>query len=158
MNLTQFDNNNLIRLYSDLIKELKQRKIIRTSNVLGDLGEYLAIDFYSSNPDLPNLKAASICAKNIDATSEVNGRYSIKSCRTKTTGIFYGLQPEGSKEPDEKTFDYVIICTFNNNFELQHILELTWDKFLLHKHWHKRMNAWNLLLNKKTIADCKIIL
>lgn len=60
MDLTLLDNNNLIALYSDIIKELKNRNIIRTKNVLGELGEYMAVDSYNKNPTLPGLQFASV--------------------------------------------------------------------------------------------------
>lgn len=43
INLNKIKDDGLVKLYSALIKELKDRKIIRTKNIIGDLGEYLAI-------------------------------------------------------------------------------------------------------------------
>ena len=42
------------------ITELKRRKVIRTNNVVGELGEYLAIEIYNSTPGLPNLSPARV--------------------------------------------------------------------------------------------------
>ena len=69
MNLSNLKDKELIALYSDLIGELKSRRIIRTKNLLGDLGEHLAIDHYNSTPGLPNLQAAPPGTQNIDAIS-----------------------------------------------------------------------------------------
>ena len=41
--LIKLNNDQLISLYSIWMKELKDRNIIRTNNVVGDLGEYIAI-------------------------------------------------------------------------------------------------------------------
>lgn len=84
--------------------------------------------------------------ENIDAISRKGDRYSIKSTSNTTTGVFYGLEPEGSSIPDKQKFEYVIICKFDDDYELETILELDWDTFLKNKHWHKRMTAWNLSL------------
>jgi hypothetical protein len=62
-------DKELIQAYSELLKELKRRKSIRTKNIIGELGEFLAIDFYNSTPGLPKLQAAPPGTKNIDATS-----------------------------------------------------------------------------------------
>lgn len=157
MDLKALKDEEVIRLYSESIKELKKRNIIRTKNVLGELGEYLAINFYNSHPGLPKLQTAPVGTQNVDAMSRNGERYSIKSCTTNTIGVFYGLQQKGSIIPDKQAFEYVIICQFDDDCELQRILELPWDKFLIHKHWHSRMTAWNLTITKKMIADCKII-
>ena len=157
MNLKQLKDDELIHLYSDSIKELKARSIIRTKNVLGELGEYLAINYYNKTPGLPKLQTAPIGTQNVDAISRNGERYSIKSCTTNTTGVFYGLQPKGSVLPDKQAFEYVIICHFDDDYQLQAIYEITWDVFLKHKHWHSRMTAWNLVISKDLIKDSKKI-
>lgn len=63
MTIQDLSNEKLIELYSSIIKELKNRKIIRTKNVTGDLAEYLAIQHYCKTPGLPNLQAARLGLK-----------------------------------------------------------------------------------------------
>ncbi len=106
MNLTNLSNEKLIALYSFTIKKLKDRNIIRTKNVIGDLAEYLAIEHYCNTPGLPNLQAAPIGTQNIDAISRSGDRYSIKAASGNVTGTFHGLQPKGSTEPDKPKFEY----------------------------------------------------
>ena len=60
INLQEKETKEIIRLYSMAIKELKRRKVIRTNNVVGELGEYLAIEIYNSTPGLPNLSPAPV--------------------------------------------------------------------------------------------------
>lgn len=161
VNINQFINalkdSDLISLYSKTIKELKSREIIRTSNVIGDLGEYIAVDYYCSTPNLPKLQAAPIGTQNIDAISINGDRYSIKSTSTTTTGVFYGLNDPNSSTQDIQKFEYVIIVKFDKDYQLEGIYELSWDTFIKHKRWHSRMNAWNLSLTKNLISDSKII-
>lgn len=149
--------DELLGLYSQIIKSLKNRKVIRTKNFVGEIGEYLAIRYYNSTPNLPNLQAAPVGTENIDAISRAGKRYSIKTVSGKTTGVFYGLEPQGSATKDEQKFEYVIICVLNDEWELDRIYELDWDTFLKHKHWHSRMSAWNLSLSKGLIADAELI-
>ena len=157
MDFDRLKDEEVIHIYSDSIKELKKRNIIRTKNVLGELGEYLAISYYNKTSNLPKLQTAPIGTQNVDAMSRNGERYSIKSCSTSTTGVFYGLQPKGSTIPDKQAFEYVIICHFDDDCQLQEIYELDWEAFLKHKRWHKRMTAWNLVLCKELIADAKLI-
>lgn len=109
------------------IKELKQRKVIRTNNVVGELGEYLAIEIYNSTAGMPNLSPAPVGTENIDAISRKGDRYSIKSTSNNTTGVFYGLEEPKSDMIDRQKFEYVIICKFDDNYELQTVLEMDWD-------------------------------
>lgn len=157
MELKEKSTEEIIHLYSAAIKELKQRKIIRTNNVIGELGEYLAIAYYNNTPGLPNLSPAPVGTENIDAISRKGDRYSIKSTSNTTTGVFYGLEPKGSSVPDRQKFEYIILCRFDDDYELNAILEMDWDTFLRNKKWHKRMNAWNLSLTRKLCAQCKVI-
>lgn len=153
-NLTDME---VIKMYGYVVKELRNREIIRTKNVVGDLGERLAIDYYTNTSGLPNLKDAPTGTQNIDAISRDGDRYSIKALTGNTTGVFYGLPPKDSDEPIQQKFEHLIIVKFNDSYNLEKILELTWAQFLQYKKWHSRMLAWNITLNKKIINDSKII-
>ena len=157
INLKDLKTEQLIELYPSILQELKNRHIIRTKNIIGDLGEYLAINYYCSHPNLPKLQAAPIGTQNIDAISKKGERYSIKSTSGTTTGVFFGLNPIDVAITDEKKFEYVIICSFDKMYCLKAIYELSWEHFIKHKKWHKRMNAWYLGITKELKSDCKII-
>ena len=155
VDLTKFSSEELIQIYSGVIKELKSRDVIRTNNVIGDLGEFLAIKYYNDTPNLPNLAPAPVGTENIDAISRKGDRYSIKSASSSTTGVFYGLEPKGSTVADRQKFEYVILCIFDDDYLLKEIYEMDWDTFLANKRWHSRMNAWNLTITNKLKAQCK---
>ena len=42
-------------------------------------------------------------------------------------------------------------------YELQTVLEMDWNTFLMNKRWHSRMHAWNLSLTKQVRQQCKIV-
>lgn len=155
--LEEKDTKELISLYSMIIKELKRREIIRTNNIVGDLGEYLAIEIYNNTPGLPNLSPAPVGTENVDAISRKGDRYSIKSTSGKVTSVFYGLEDPNSDIEDQQKFEYVILCKFDKNYELRAVLEMDWNTFLKNKRWHSRMKAWNLSFTKKLYRECKII-
>ena len=152
IDLDKFSREKLIELYSDIIKQLKKNGVIRTKNVTGDLGEYLAISFYNKNSDLPNLEIAKANTKNFDATSKDGKRYSIKSPSCKQTSKFYGFTDDKNK-----IFDYVIIVVLNDDFSLNKILEINWNQFLKFKRWNKRANGWFLYLSKELFVESKIV-
>lgn len=155
--LSTLENLELIDIYGKWLEELKKRKIIRTNNVIGELGEYLAIEYYTQLPGLPKLQAAPPSTQNIDAISVKGERYSIKSTVGNITGVFYGLEDPESIEEDKQKFEYVIIVIFNKDFTLKSIYELDWKNFIKHKKWHSRMRAWNLSISKLLIQDSKPI-
>ena len=52
---SNIDNEELWLLYADAELELKNRKLVRTRNIVGERGEFLAIETYNSISGLPNL-------------------------------------------------------------------------------------------------------
>ena len=157
MNLTDLKDKEIISLYSNINVELKEREIIRTKNLLGDLGEYLAIDHYNNTPGFPNLQAAPAGTQNIDAISRKGERYSIKSTSRTLTGVFYGLNDPESTEVETQKFEYVIVVLFSDEFKLKKILEIPWPLFLKHKRWHKTMRGWNISITKKLLDEANIV-
>lgn len=154
--LKKLPKQKLINTYSILLEVLKEKKIIRTKSLVGDLGEVLAIDYYNSKPSLPNLMQEEPCRKAYDAKSS-NKTYSIKSTSGNTTGKFFGLEQEGSKVKDKKIFDYVIIVKFDKSYQVENIYEIDWKTFIEVKKWHKPMKAWYLSLGKDLIKKYKLI-
>lgn len=157
MNLDRLNKDELLELYGNLVQELRRQNVIGSKNVVGDIGEYLAISYYSNTPGLPKLQFAPPSTENIDAISTKGERYSIKSTTNSTTGVFYGLNPPESDIPQRQLFEYVLIVVLNDNYQLQKIIQLDWQLFLKYKRWHSRMNAWHLTINKKLLSEASII-
>lgn len=155
--LILLSDSELISQYGRLVKELQDRKIIRTKNVVGDLGERFAIDYFRKSLDLEDLTDAPPSTKSIDAIGEYGNTYAIKSITGNLTGVFYGLPHKDSDEIPEKLFDYLLIIKFTDYYEVKVIYELTWQQFLKHKKWHSTMEAWNISLNKNVILDAHIV-
>ena len=157
IDFTALDDGELAQSYGQLISELKKRNIIRGNNIVGDLGEYLAINYYNNIPVLDNLQLAPPGTQNVDALSRKGERYSIKSTVGKVTGVFYHLPSPDSDEVPDRKFEYVIIVLFDGNYNLKRICELTWEQFLKHKRWHKTMRAYNLPINKTLLGESNTI-
>lgn len=159
VNINELDNEELWLGYADIQQELKKRNLVRTNNIVGERGEFLAIETYNSISGLPNLQAAPEGTQNIDAISRKGERYSIKTISEPgtTTGVFYGV---GDKDQDveEKKFEYVIIVQIFKDYRPKRIIELNWEQFLKYKKWHSTMRAWNLSVTKSLLLEAKIIL
>ena len=106
MDLSVMSNDELVFLYSSVIKEMKNRGVLRTGNVTGELGERIVIDIYGKNGYLPTLKAVPLGTENYNAIDSNGKRYSIKSTSGHVTGVFYGLEPPDSKKDNPRLFDY----------------------------------------------------
>jgi hypothetical protein len=151
LNLKELSEIELIELYPKILNELKDRGIIRTNNLIGELGEYIAFNAYKENPKLPKLQLNLKSTKNIDATSDKGERYAIKTTSGNATGVFASLPLEN----DGKVyFEYLILVMFNKDYTLKEIFELNWDQFLLLRKIKPPENKWNvpITLEVKRIA------
>lgn len=145
-------------LYAHLGLKLKERKLVRTRNIVGERGEFLAIKIYNETSGLANLQAAPEGTQNVDALSRKGERYSVKTVSEpgNLTGVFYGCGEQNEAAP-EKKFEYVIIVVIDKYYKPKRILELTWEQFLEFRRWHKTMRAWNLSLTKELVSRAKVI-
>lgn len=158
-NFQNLNNEELWLLYADTEAELKNRGLVRTRNMVGERGEFLAIETYNLIKGLPNLQAAPEGTQNVDALSRKGERYSIKTITEpgSTTGVFYGVGDIDNLNIPEKKFEYVIIVQLYKNYRPKKILELSWEQFLKFKKWHSTMRAWNLSITKVLLSEAKII-
>lgn len=157
MEIDHLKTSELIRLYSEILKSLKSRGIIRSKNLLGDLGEYLAIEHFKNTAGMPNLQAVPTGTQNTDAISRNGERYSIKSTSGTLTSVFYGLEAPNSDKIDNQKFEYLLIVKFGEDHELEKIIQLDWNLFIKHKRWHRTMNAWNITITRALIEDAEIL-
>ena len=157
MEIKKLNTLELINTYSEIINELKDRGVIRTKNLIGDIGEHLAIEYFNKTSGKSNLQFAPAGTKNIDAISRNGDRYSIKSTSSNLTGGFYGLEKPDSNEENSQKFEYLLIVQFKDNFSLKRIIQLDWKTFLTFKRWHKTVSAWNFSVTKKLLEKADII-
>ena len=160
LNIDDLNNEELWLGYADIQQELKKRLLVRTNNIVGERGEFLAIETYNSVGGLPNLQAAPEGTQNVDALSRKGERYSIKTISEPgtITGVFYGVGEKDDEKIPEKKFEYVIIVQIYKDYRPKRILELSWNQFLRFKKWHSTMWAWNLSVTKALLSEAKIIL
>lgn len=160
INTDELNNEELWLGYAEIQQELKKRNLVRTNNIVGERGEFLAIETYNSISGLPNLQAAPEGTQNVDALSRKGERYSIKTITEpgNTTGVFYGIGEKEDNVLPEKKFEYVIIVQIFKDYRPKRILELSWDQFLRFKRWHSTMRAWNISVTKSLSSEAKIIL
>lgn len=153
--ISTLSDSELIELYPSILKELKSRGIIRTKNLIGELGEYLAANAYQKNPKLPKLQLNLKSTKNIDATSQKGERYAIKATSGNGTGVFASLPTE---DDGKVYFEYLVLVRFNKDYTLDSIYELTWEQFLQHRRMKPPENKWNLPITEAVKNSAKKII
>ena len=157
MDFSKYSGMELIRIYGELLSKMREDELIRSKNVTGDLGEYIVIDYYTKTKGLPKLQFAPPSTKNIDAISVNGERYSIKCTTTNTTGAFYGINKDADIASIKPLFEYVVVIKLDKNYQPGFILELNWETFFKHKHWHSRIGAYNLVITNSLIVDGKMV-
>ena len=157
VNFQQFSDTQLIQIYSQLLKELKTRRIINSNNLVGDLGETLAISHYRATPVLPTLSAALAGTIDFDAVGRNGKRYSIKATSGQVTGSFFGLPSPTEPQQAIPNFDYVIVVKFDADYTLEMIVEVTWAQFLAYRRWLPRQNAYNLPLTQRLLKNARVV-
>ena len=157
MDFSKYSGMELIRIYGELLSKMREDELIRSKNVTGDLGEYIVIDYYTKTKGLPKLQFAPPSTKNIDAISVNGERYSIKCTTTNTTGAFYGINKDADIASIKPLFEYVVVIKLDKNYQPEFILELNWETFFKHKHWHSRIGAYNLVITNSLIVDGKLV-
>lgn len=148
---------DLIQAYGILLKEMKLRKIICSKNLVGDLGEYLAIDCYKRTSGLANLSSAPIGCRSFDAVGINGKRYSVKSTSGAVTGSFFGFSSPTSGNRDKSTFDFLVIVQFDSEYSLKRIIELSWTQFVEYRKWLPSQNAYNMPVTQTVVAAAKLI-
>ena len=91
----------------------------------------------------------------MNAFSSSGEKYSIKSVTSRkgTTGSFW--DPLASQN-NERQYDFLIISILDDNYLLDLLIELSWDEFMQHKRFNKRMNSYNKSLTSKLIESVQI--
>lgn len=157
MDFSKYSGMELIQMYGQLLQQMREDGLIRSKNVTGDLGEYIVVDYYTKTKGLPKLQFAPPSTKNIDAISVNGERYTIKCITTNTTGAFYGIERDADISSVKPMFEYAVIIKLDQSYRPEFILELDWETFFKHKHWHSRIGAYNLLVTNSLIDDGKLI-
>lgn len=156
VDLSLLEVDELVQLYYDVLQQLRNRNVIRTKNMIGDLAEYLVINFYNKTPQLSNLIPASAGTKSVDALSRNGERFSIKGTSGSRTGVIYRMNEPGSTEPQTQLFEYLVVARFDDLFQLRQIIEIPWATFFAKKSWHSTMRAYNIGLSKSLLNDEKV--
>ena len=152
--LREIDNYELVGLYPKLLKELKARKIIKTRNLVGELGKYIIEQTFRNDPELPNLFAADNSQKNFSFTSSLGDRFNVKTTSGNNTGVFHSVPLDSSPKP---SFEFLVILKFSKEYEPLSILLCKWTDFLIFRQIKRPEGKWYVQLSPEFVRAAKQI-
>ncbi|MGA2385807.1 MAG: hypothetical protein ABSG33_04655 [Candidatus Bathyarchaeia archaeon] len=145
--LKAFSDKHLLHLYCDLMKELRERHMARTNNLVADYGEKVVAE-------LLNLKLSVGSNKGYDAIDEKSGvTYQIKSRQATKHNGASSKQLGAIKDLDEKLFDYLIAVIFNEFMEPKDIWQIPFGIIRKYSTFSERQNGHILILAGDILQD-----
>jgi len=133
MNLKKKSTPSLLVCYSEILRELRRREVVRTSNSpTGDYAELLACKKF-------NLKPAPNSTKSYDATDNKGKRYQIKSRRltaeneTQLLGVIRYLETA--------KFNFLIVVIFNEDFSVKNYYKMSKKIVMKYAKYSKHQNG-----------------
>jgi hypothetical protein len=153
---TQISDEEIITAFATLMAAMRQRRIIRTKNVVGDLGERYAELIYRTHSQRGPITLVDTNSMDVDAKDSTGALYSIKTASPSTTrtGAFH---LEKDHRDDNKAFDYLIVVRVNDLLQPAGVFEFTWNSFWNAKQWNIREKAWFLPLSQKALSQGKCL-
>jgi hypothetical protein len=141
IDVKNFKSSELFEFYASILDELRERKIVRSSNApLGDYCESLFCKAFNWNQHR-NSKAGF----DADETSSGN-RYQIKGRRitkyTKTRQLGIIRQLPG------KQFDFLAACLFNEDFSVRRAAIIPHELIEPYSKYSKHSNGWQFQLKE----------
>ena len=125
---------NLLRLYSELMEELRRRQVIRTgNNPVADYAEKIAVERLE-------LKRAGKEERGYDALDTEGHRYQIKGRRV--TKHNASRQLSVIRDLDEKLFDYLIAVIFDEKYKIQEIRQIPNEFVKGNSKWSQHQNGY----------------
>jgi len=133
-NFKNMNEQSLLNLYSDLMEDLREKQLIRSSNnPVADYAEKVAVDYMG-------LHRAGKEERGYDAIDDNRRKYQIKGRRitkhnsSRQLGVIRNLE--------EKLFDYLVAVVFNEDFSVGEIWKVPYrfveknSRFSEHQNGH----------------------
>lgn len=133
--------SELLALYADVVEELRQRGVTRSSNnPVADYAEYLCEKALA-------LTRTAKSAKGFDATDSKGRRYQIKGRRLTTQSA--SRQLGVLRELKEDPFDYLAGVLFAEDFQVWKACLVPLSEVLAHSEYIERTKSWRFILRDR---------
>lgn len=133
----------LLRVYGDVLDELRKRGIARTgNNPIGDYAEWLVTERL-------HLTLSANSTFGYDATDSSGKRYQIKARRG-------GIQLSAIRNAEQALFDYLIAVMFSQDFSISIALKIPQSLVLKMARYTIHTNSHTLLINSAITRDPRV--
>ena len=146
IDLKNLENGDLLQLYGRLMEELRQRKLIRSSNnPVSDYAEKIVCEKLK-------LSIQGKSSKGYDAIDEKSGiKYQIKARRV--TSHNKSRQLGVIRNLDQKLFDYLIAVIFDESFKPIEIWRIPREAIPKYARYSQHQNGHILIIAGKVLED-----
>jgi len=146
IDLKNLEKRDLLQLYGRLMEELRQRKLIRSSNnPVSDYAEKIVCEKLK-------LSIQRKSSKGYDAIDEKSGfKYQIKARRV--TSHNKSRQLGVIRNLDQKLFDYLIAVIFDESFKPIEIWRIPREAIPKYARYSQHQNGYILILTGKILED-----
>jgi hypothetical protein len=141
--LKNMDEQRLLSLYSELMEELRDRELIRSSNnPAADYAEKIAVEYMGLTRLGKEEKGCDVVDKN-KRKYQIKGRRITKHNASRQLSVIRDL--------DKKQFDYLVAVIFNEDFSVNEIWKVPYrfvkenSRFSKHQNGHIFIANTNLL-------------
>ena len=148
MNLKTLKDKDLLRLYNDLMEELRERQLVRSSNnPVSDYAKKIVADLMSLTLQRGSNKGYDALDEKTGLRYQIKGRRLTKHNSSKQLGVIRNL--------DQSLFDYLIAVIFNNYCEPVEIWQIPreiipkYSKYSEHQNGHILLVQGDLLLDNR---------
>ena len=145
--LTGMDEQELLRLYSALMEELRGRELVRSSNnPVADFAERIAVEHMT----LTRLGKEERGHDAIDGNGkkyQIKGRRVTRHNSSRQLGVIRDL--------DEKLFDYLVAVIFDEDFSVNEIWKIPYGFVKEHSRFSKHQNGHILIARSASLTAGK---
>ena len=144
-NLRRLGSRELLRLYAAIMRELRHRKVIRsTNNPVADLAELLASRAFK-------LTLETKSTAGFDGVGRVGTRYQIKGRRR--TPENRSTQLSAIRNLAGNKFKYLLAILFDEDFNVERALRIRRDAVRRHARFSKHVNGHIITLKGGLLED-----
>jgi hypothetical protein len=146
--LESLSTPELLQRYSQILDELRARKVIRTSNSpIGDYTEWLVANQLG-------LTLVTNSTSGYDAVDALGVKFQIKGRRL--TSHNHSRQLSAIRNLESRDFDYLIAVLFNEKVEVQQVVKIPHDIIEKYARYSEHVHAHILVLQQNILNDTTV--
>ncbi|MEM2975146.1 MAG: hypothetical protein QW821_01825 [Candidatus Bathyarchaeia archaeon] len=146
IHLKNLEDKDLLQFYSKLMDELRERKLIRSSNnPVSDYAEKIVCEKFGLSIQGKSSKGYDAIDKKSGVKYQIKARRVTSHNRSRQLGVIRNL--------DQKLFDYLIAVIFDESFKPIEIWKIPRQTIPKYARYSQHQNGYILVLGGKLLQD-----